>query len=58
MYRQHNVQMKNDKQRSTITHETKDRVTLSTEGKLSYSERVSSSCSIRGTVVLLYLQTR
>jgi hypothetical protein len=56
--RQHNDQKKKDKQRSTITHKTKDRVTLKTEGKLRCSQRVSSSCSSRDTVVLLYLQTR
>jgi hypothetical protein len=57
-YRQHNDQQIKDKQRSTITHKTKDRVTLKTEGKLRCSERVSSYCFSRGTVVLLYLQTR
>jgi hypothetical protein len=56
-YRQHNDQKKKDKQRSTITHKTKDRVTLKTESKLRCSERVNSSCSSRGTVVLPYLQT-
>jgi hypothetical protein len=49
--RQHNGQKKRDKQRSS-KHKTKDRVTrspLKIGGELTFSGRVSSSCSTGGT---------
>ena len=53
MNRQHNGQMKKDKQRSTKhTYKTKDRATrtpLKTGGELMCSGSVSSSCSTCGT---------